>query len=318
MPDPILFTLGPLTVHWYGVIIGIGMAIGVYLAGKEARRQNINEDQFFYMMLALLVIGVLGARAYYVLFNWDIYGADPGRILAFAEGGLAIHGGLIAGGLTVAIMAGINGIGALRSLDIVSPSVVLGQAIGRWGNFINQEAYGYAVSRDVIPWAMYINGEYRHPTFLYESLWNLLVFAALLFLRRRDKIRQGEVFFAYVIMYSLGRFVIEGFRTDSLMMGDLRAAQVVSVVAVAVSIIAVFYRRSRIQEHTLVASNPRQPVAAQAISVEESGKAASSGEAAKTEEAGGGSQTEEAGGDSQTEAADVGAAPAELSEEAGK
>ena len=248
MPDPIFFSWGPITVRWYGVLVVAGMVLAVFLANREAERQELNTEHFFNMCLWVLVAGVLGARAYYVLFNWGYYGANPIKILAFTEGGLAIHGGLLAGGLVFVFTGIYYRIGAWRSLDIAAPSTIIAQSIGRWGNFFNQEAYGYAVSPDRIPWAMMIDGEFRHPTFLYESIWNLLVFLFLLWYRRRRMLMTGDVFLMYAVLYSAGRFVIEGFRTDSLMLGPLRAAQVVSAAAILLSLLAMFIRHKRTEQ----------------------------------------------------------------------
>ena len=243
MPDPVLFAWGPITVRWYGVLVVTGMILGVLIAYREAKRQELNADHYFNMCLTMLIIGVLGARAYYVLFNWGFYSANPAKILAFNEGGLAIHGGLIAGGLVLVLSGIYYRIGGWMSLDIAAPSVALGQAIGRWGNFINQEAYGYAVSPEKIPWAMMIDGAYRHPTFLYESAWDLLIFIFLLWFRRRRRLMTGDVFLTYAILYSAGRIVIESFRTDSLMLGRWRMAQIVSAAVIVLSILALRIRR---------------------------------------------------------------------------
>lgn len=242
MPDPVLFHWGPITVKWYGVLIVVGMALGVFLACREARRQELDADHYFNMCLMVLIAGVLGARAYYVLFNWDYYGANPIKILAFTEGGLAIHGGLLAGGLVFVLSGMYYRLGGWVSLDIAAPSVALAQSIGRWGNFINQEAYGYAVNPDKLPWAMFIDGAYRHPTFLYESLWDLLVFLFLLWFRRRRYTVTGDVFLTYAILYSAGRIFIERYRTDSLMLGNWRMAQIISAAAIIISILAMWIR----------------------------------------------------------------------------
>ena len=242
MPDKVLFSWGPISIRWYGLLVVAGMIAATFLACREAKRQELDTDHYFNMCLMVLVAGVLGARAYYVLFHWAYYSADPIRILAFREGGLAIHGGLIAGGLTFVLSALHYRIGALQSLDIAAPGVALAQAIGRWGNFFNQEAYGFEVSPDRLPWAMFIDGAYRHPTFLYESLWDLLVFSFLLWYRRR-RILTGNVFFMYAALYSAGRLFIEGFRTDSLMLGRWRAAQVVSVLVILLVVLVMLVRR---------------------------------------------------------------------------
>jgi phosphatidylglycerol:prolipoprotein diacylglycerol transferase len=243
MPDPVLFSFGPITVRWYGVLIVAGMILSVFFACREAKRRELDADHYFNMCLMVLIIGVLGARAYYVLFNWEYYSANPIKILAFNEGGLAIHGGLIAGGAVFALTGLYYRIGAWISLDIAAPFVPLAQAIGRWGNFINQEAYGYAVSPDKVPWAMYIDGAYRHPTFLYESVWDLLLFLFLLLFRRRRNPVTGDVFLTYALLYSVGRIVIEQFRTDSLMIGSFRMAQVVSAAVIVLSALTMLIRR---------------------------------------------------------------------------
>ena len=242
MPDPVLFVAGPFSIRWYGALVVSGMIIGAFIACLEARRQKINIEHFINMCLMLMVAGVLGARAYYVAFNWDYYGQDLIKILAFREGGLAIHGGLIAGGLAMAISGIYYGVGAWRSLDITAPSAVLAQSIGRWGNFFNQEAYGYQVDPGKIPWAMFIDGAYRHPTFLYESIWDLLVFFFLLWYRGRRNVMTGDVCLMYFILYSCGRLVIEGFRVDSLRLGVFRVAQVVSVAAIFLSLFVMYAR----------------------------------------------------------------------------
>ena len=240
--DPVLFEIGPLSIRWYGALITAGMLIGALIACVEARRQKINIEHFINMCLMLLVAGVLGARAYYVAFNWDYYGEDLVRVLQIRQGGLAIHGGLIAGGLAMAISGKIYGIGAWRSLDIAAPSAVLAQAIGRWGNFINQEVHSPPVDPARIPWAVFMDGAYRHPVCLYESAWNLLVFAFLLWYRKRRDVMTGDVCLMYFILYSCGRFVIEGFRVDSLRLGVFRLAQVVSMVTIFLSLLTMYIR----------------------------------------------------------------------------
>lgn len=234
--DPIAFQIGPVTVRWYGLLIATGLLIGIILASREVQRQNLDLDQFLNVILVAVPFGLIGARLFYVIFRWDYYGQYPAEVFMVWKGGLAIHGAVIGGLLAGYAMARYYRLPFLKLADIVAPSLILGQAIGRWGNFFNQEAYGYPTD---LPWAMYIAGAYRHPTFLYESLWDLVIFFLLLWLRRRKGIRTGDVFLAYVAGYSAGRFVIEGFRTDSLMFGPYRAAQLVSIAAI---IAVVFYR----------------------------------------------------------------------------
>ncbi|HEV8306725.1 MAG TPA: prolipoprotein diacylglyceryl transferase [Methylomirabilota bacterium] len=243
-----------LTIRWYGVLIASAMALGLWLASREATRRGEQADELLKAAEFALVGGLIGARFYYVLFNLDYYQTQPWwRIFAVWEGGLAIHGGMIGGLLAGGGYVWSRGLPLLRYLDIVAPYLALGQAIGRWGNFFNEEAFGRPTG---LPWKLYISeshrppefvdAEYFHPTFLYESLWNLGVFLVLvLALRRRFERAPGALFFGYLGLYSLGRFWIEGLRTDSLMFGSLRVAQLMSVIAVlaAAAIVPLLLRR---------------------------------------------------------------------------
>ncbi|MGM7723639.1 prolipoprotein diacylglyceryl transferase [Metabacillus sp. Hm71] len=250
--DPIFLELGPIQIHWYGLIIGVGALLGLLIAVRESERRGLHKDTFVDLVLFAIPIAILGARAYYVIFQWDYYSQNPGDIIKIWNGGLAIHGGLIAAVLTGIVFAKVKKLSFWKLADIAAPSIILGQAIGRWGNFMNQEAYGGPVSRefleglmlpDFIINQMYINGEYHHPTFLYESLWNFVGFIGLMLLRKAN-FRRGELFLTYVIWYSVGRYFIEGMRTDSLMLTDtLRIAQVISIVLIAVAVGIMIFRR---------------------------------------------------------------------------
>jgi phosphatidylglycerol---prolipoprotein diacylglyceryl transferase len=255
-PGAIALQIGPLAVRWYGLLIATGVLLGTTLAHREAVRRGLNPDKLLNTIVVAVLCSLVGARLYYVLFNWDYYGTHLGKIPAVWEGGLAIHGGLIAGVLATVWYCRHAGLSLPVVLDTMAPSVVLGQAIGRWGNFFNQEAFGVPTD---LPWKLYIDPahrppylagfEYFHPTFLYESLWNLLVFAILWFgLRRRWESTPGALVLAYLGLYSVGRFCVEGLRIDSLMLGPLRAAQVVSLLLIALSaagLIALRRRRGR-------------------------------------------------------------------------
>jgi len=244
--DPVAFTIGPLEVRWYGILIAGSFLLGSMLALKEVERQGWDQDKFLNILLVVIPCSIIGARLYYVAFEWEYYSRFPSKIFATWEGGLAIHGGLIFGVLSGYFMVRKYGYNFWQALDIVAPSIILGQAIGRWGNFFNQEAYGYEVDPQKAPWAMYIDGAYRHPTFLYESLWNLAVFLFLLWFRRRKGLYKGDVFLAYALLYSLGRFFIEGLRTDSLMLTPtLRVAQVLSAAVIIVAGALLFYRHRK-------------------------------------------------------------------------
>ena len=237
-----------VSIRWYGVLIASSMALGLWLSAREATRREESPDDLLKAAEIALIGGLIGARLYYVLFNLDYYQTQPWwRIFAVWEGGLAIHGGLIAGLLTGGAYVWAKGLPLLTYLDIVAPAMVLAQAIGRWGNFFNEEAFG---GPTYLPWKLFISEprrpppfvdtQYFHPTFLYESLWNAGTFVILYFvLRRRLERAPGALFLAYLGLYSLGRFWVEGLRTDSLMLGSFRIAQIVSVAAVVVAVVGI-------------------------------------------------------------------------------
>lgn len=237
-----------VSIRWYGVLIASSMALGLWLSAREAVRRAESPDDLLKAAEIALIGGLIGARLYYVLFNLDYYQTQPWwRIFAVWEGGLAIHGGLIAGLLTGGAYVWAKGLPLLTYLDIVAPSLALAQAIGRWGNFFNEEAFGGPTD---LPWKLfiseprrppaYVDQQFFHPTFLYESLWNVGAFLILYFvLRRRLERTPGALFLAYLGLYSLGRFWIEGLRTDSLMLGSFRIAQIVSVTAVVVAVVGI-------------------------------------------------------------------------------
>jgi len=247
-PGAIAFQIGPLAIRWYGILIATGVLLGTTLAHREAIRRGQDPDKILNAIVLTVLVALLGARVYYVLFNWEYYAANPAKILAEWEGGLAIHGGLIAGALATVLYCRKAGLSLPVTMDIMVPGVAIGQAIGRWGNFFNQEAFGVPTE---LPWRLYIdpahrpawlaNFEYFHPTFLYESLWNLLVFAILWFgLRKRLEEKPGALTLCYLGLYSIGRFFVEGLRIDSLMLSSFRAAQVASVLLVAGSALGLF------------------------------------------------------------------------------
>ncbi|WLR41458.1 prolipoprotein diacylglyceryl transferase [Bacillus carboniphilus] len=250
--NPVALELGPFEIYWYGVIIGTGALLGLWLAVRESSRLGLHKDTFVDIALYTIPTAIIFARAYYVLFQWDYYSQNPGQIIQVWNGGLAIHGGLIGAFLAGFIFAKVKNLSFWKLADIAAPSIILGQAIGRWGNFINQEAHGGEVTREFLENLhlpefiidqMYINGAYYQPTFLYESLWNFLGFAILLGLRRVN-LKRGELFLSYIIWYSVGRFFIEGLRTDSLMLTEtLRMAQFISIVLIVVSIGVIVVRR---------------------------------------------------------------------------
>lgn len=250
----IFLEIGPFTIYWYGALIGAGVLLGLWAAMRESKRLGLEKDIFVDLLLYALPISILSARAYFVIFHWDHYSQHLDKIIQIWNGGLAIHGGLIGAFLVGYFFAKKRGVSFWLLADIAAPSILIGQIIGRWGNFMNQEAFGGVVSREFLEGLflpdftinqMFINSTYHHPTFLYESLWNLIGLVVLL-LFRKLKLQKGEIFLSYLIWYSVGRFFIEGLRTDSLMLTDsLRTAQVVSLVTICISIIVIIYRRKK-------------------------------------------------------------------------
>ena len=248
--NPVAIDLGVIEIRWYGLIIAVGILLALYMAVRESEKRGLAKDTFLDLILYAVPIAIISARIYYVIFQWDYYSQNLGEIIKIWNGGIAIHGALIGSVITAYVFTKAKGISFWKLADIAAPSILLGQAIGRWGNFINQEAHGGEVSRafleglylpDWIINQMYIEGPigefaYYHPTFLYESLWNFVGVFLLLALRKVN-LRRGESFLTYVIWYSIGRFFIEGLRTDSLMVtSDLRAAQLISVVLIIGSV----------------------------------------------------------------------------------
>lgn len=250
--SPIFLDLGPIKIRWYGLIIGVGALLALWIARRESIKRGFHQDTFVDLVLFAIPIAILCARLYYVIFQWSYYSQHPNEILKIWEGGLAIHGGLIGAVATGIVYAKVKKLSFWKLADIAAPSIILGQAIGRWGNFMNQEAHGGPVTRefleglhlpDFIINQMYIQGQYYHPTFLYESLWNLVGFLILIMLRKVN-LRRGELFLSYVIWYSIGRFFIEGMRTDSLMLTEsLRIAQVISIVLILIAVGLLIFRR---------------------------------------------------------------------------
>ena len=236
--DPIAFTLFGITVRWYGIFIASAVILGTVLALKEANRRDIKEDTIIDLLLFAIPAAIVGARLYYVIFSWDNYKDNLMEILNLRAGGLAIHGAIIGGAIVVYIFSKAKNISFWKIGDIVAPSLILGQAIGRWGNYANQEAHGGPTD---LPWGIIVDGVKVHPTFLYESIWNFLVFIFLYWYARKKAKVDGEVFLLYLILYSLARFFIEGLRTDSLMFGSFRVAQLISLLIIVVFSI-VFHR----------------------------------------------------------------------------
>lgn len=220
----VAFHIGEFPVYWYGIIIGSGALLAALLAFYEAKRIGFDLDTFLNTLLLAIPTALISGRLYYVVFHWDYYSQYRGEIFSFRDGGLAIHGVIIGSALAAYIYSKLKSFSFVQVAEIAFPSVLLGQAIGRWGNFTNQEAYGGPVSLefleklhlpDFIINQMWINESYHHPTFLYESIWSIIGVIIILLIRYRNPIR-GAILSLYFIWYSVGRFFIEGLRTDSL------------------------------------------------------------------------------------------------------
>ncbi|HCU8860009.1 prolipoprotein diacylglyceryl transferase [Staphylococcus aureus] len=249
--DPVAFNLGPLSVRWYGIIIAVGILLGYFVAQRALVKAGLHKDTLVDIIFYSALFGFIAARIYFVLFQWPYYAENPGEIIKIWHGGIAIHGGLIGGFIAGVIVCKVKNLNPFQIGDIVAPSIILAQGIGRWGNFMNHEAHGGPVSRafleqlhlpNFIIENMYINGQYYHPTFLYESIWDVAGFIILVNIRKHLKL--GETFFLYLTWYSIGRFFIEGLRTDSLMLtSNIRVAQLVSILLILISISLIVYRR---------------------------------------------------------------------------
>jgi phosphatidylglycerol:prolipoprotein diacylglycerol transferase len=244
-PGEEIFHIGAFRLKWYGLLIATAVLIGVNLSMRLAKQRKLDPELIGDLAIWLVLAAIPSARLYYVIFEWQNYSQHPEQIIKIWEGGIAIHGAIIGGTIAAIMFSKLKQVSFWQLADVVIPAVALGQAIGRWGNFFNSEAFGNPTD---LPWKLYIpparrpgeylNFEYFHPTFLYESLWNLLVFGGLMFLfisdLRQPKLKPGTLFLVYLVAYSTGRFAVESLRTDSLMLGGLKMAQIVSLVGILI------------------------------------------------------------------------------------
>ena len=273
--NPIAFQVGNFTIYWYGIIIGIGFLLAVLYALRRAPEFDLNPDHMIDAVLVCTLVGFVCARLYYVFFCADVqkYLSNPLSILYIWEGGLGIYGGIIGAFASGILMCRLRRLNTRAMFDIASLGFLIGQAIGRWGNFFNQEAFG---SNTTLPWGMtgdiiasgqngtgYTTSDPVHPTFLYESLWCLTGFLLLHFISKRFYKFKGEIFCGYLVWYGIGRFMIESLRTDSLMIGQMRASQLVAIIAVLTGVVLfLVWRRQAI-------SLPLQLTALEAEAAEE-------------------------------------------------
>lgn len=240
--------LGFIQIYWYSIFIFLGMLIGCTLIYREAKKRNIDDDFLVNLTFNALIFGIIGARLYYVLFNFQYYFAHPLEILEIWNGGLAIHGGIFAGLIATILYCKSKQTNIMRTLDIIVVGVIIGQAIGRWGNFFNSEAYGAITTLETLQSqhlpkfiidGMYILGAYRQPTFFYESIGCLIGFVLLVLIRLNKNLKRGTLTATYLIWYGALRFFIESMRSDSLMLGHLKVAQVVSITFIIVGIVII-------------------------------------------------------------------------------
>ena len=252
-PGPILWEFGNITFRWYGFLIASAVLIGVTISQYLGKYRDFDPDLISDLVIWLVIGAIPCARIYYVIFQWQEYSQRPEDIIAIWQGGIAIHGAIIGGVIAGLLFAKLNRLSFWSIADIVAPSLILGQAIGRWGNFFNSEAFGRPTD---LPWKLYIppyhrpldyvNYDFFHPTFLYESLWNIGIFAILISifffgLKYKEQFKKGTIFCVYLIGYSLGRVWIEGFRTDSLMLGDIRVAQLISLGLISIGVLGLVW-----------------------------------------------------------------------------
>lgn len=249
----VAFSIFGVDIYWYAILIVTGMVLAVYGASKQFKKIGGNEDDVYDLSLWVLPTAIIGARLYYVIFEWEQYAGDFSKIIDIRSGGLAIHGGIIAGLIAGLIFTRVKSIKFFALADVIMIFLPLAQAIGRWGNFINNEAHGGPTD---LPWAVIIDGQKYHPTFLYESLGNLIIFIILLTFFNKKQKRFGQTTGLYMIFYGILRFFVEGLRTDSLYLGSIRVAQLVSVIFLIAGIILfiVQSKKERNQDDLLLAA----------------------------------------------------------------
>jgi len=242
--SPLIFSIGSFELRWYSVCILIGILLGEFMALRRAKKHSIKEDYIYDLTLYGVIFGIIGARIFHVLYYYQHYFANISEIPKVWEGGLAIHGGILFGVITIYIYTKIKKLSFLKILDIFVPSLLIGQIIGRFGNYFNQEAFGTPTS---LPWGIYISPEKRpmefaqfasfHPTFLYEGLWNALTLLFILYIEKKHTKRKGMVVGLYLICYGIGRSLIEYIRLDATFLGPLRFVHWISIILVIIGTI---------------------------------------------------------------------------------
>lgn len=245
-PDRVAFYIGEKGIYWYGIIIAVGFLLAVGYALKRVGQFGLTQDNIIDMLICAVPLAIVGARAYYCLFAWEMYRDDPIRVFYIWEGGLAIYGGVIGAALGLMIYTKVKKVKTGPMLDIGGLGLLIGQCVGRWGNFVNREAHGGLTDSFLRMGLTDGNGvtAYYHPTFLYESLWNLLGLILLHFYSKRRKY-DGQLFVMYIGWYGLGRLFIEGLRTDSLyVLGtNLRVSQLLAGLCFLFAVVFLFYNK---------------------------------------------------------------------------
>lgn len=250
----VAFNIFGFNVYYYSLCILLGVIVAYILITREGKKQGLPKEFISDLIFYTLIIGILGARVYYCVFNLDYYLANPSEILKIYNGGLAIHGGVIAGLIFVYFYTKKKNVSFIKILDIVAPAVIIAQSFGRWGNFFNQEAHGEITTYqnlknihipEFIINGMHIEGKYYYPTFFFESIWCLIGFIILMIARRNKNLRKGFQIGFYFIWYGIGRFFIEAFRTDSLMFFGLKIAQIVSLIGIIIGIIIIVTNKNK-------------------------------------------------------------------------
>ena len=252
------FNIGPVTIQFYGIFISLGILSAILYAFYEAHRRGENLDHVVNMALVVVPLGIIGARLYHVVDYWSYYSQHLGEIIGGR--GLGIYGAILGGAIGVLIYCAWKKLSPLRWMDIIAPGLILAQAIGRWGNFFNQELYGYPTD---LPWGIYIEPANRlpgfesythfHPLFLYESLWNLIGFVILFFINRKygKRLLDGEVTIAYFMYYSVGRFILEGMKIDVWTIAGFPTARWISIITFVVCLAIIIFRRQTLRKHKL-------------------------------------------------------------------
>ncbi|MBQ6494937.1 MAG: prolipoprotein diacylglyceryl transferase [Bacilli bacterium] len=265
--NKVFVSIGPITIYWYSVIILSAIIIGYEIAIYYCKKKKLPEIIITDLILGLIISAIIGARAYFVIFKFDSYKDNIMDIFKIWEGGLAIYGAIIGGFLYLVYYSKKKNFPLIKILDISSLSLLLGQAIGRWGNFFNSEAYGRITTLEhlkslhipkFIIDGMYIEASYREPTFFYESIWCLIGVIILLFIRKRKKQIDGQQISFYLIWYGIGRFFIERLRSDSLYLNDFKISQIVSIIIVIIGLIMqiiIYFKTHKRENKTIVTTN---------------------------------------------------------------